>query len=90
MEWEMSMIDIRDSGKLADFDSGQVFEMKSVQIFDHETYERVFVNAQISKDSAKLPKSDLLWLRNYNEDPMPNPVRIKILKKLPNPDSLYR
>ncbi|MFC1980595.1 hypothetical protein ACFLVS_07170 [Chloroflexota bacterium] len=90
MQWEISMIDIRDAGKLTAFDAGHVLEMNNVQIKSHETFERIFVNAQISKDQAKLPDGDTLWLRDFNEDPLPNPVRIKVLEKLPNPDDIYR
>ena len=90
MEWEISMIDIRDAGKLADFDSGRIFDMNNVQIKDHETLERIFVNAQICTDKAKLSDGDVLWLRDYNEDPLPDPVRIKVLEKLGNPDDSYR
>ena len=90
MEWEISMIDIRESGKVADFDAGHIFEMNNVQIKDHETFERIYVNAQICKDPTKLPDGEVLWLRHYNEDPMPDPARIKILEKLDNPDDKYR
>ncbi|MFC1979800.1 hypothetical protein ACFLVS_02915 [Chloroflexota bacterium] len=90
MEREISMIDIRDSGNLSAFDGGQIFEMDNVEIKDHETFERIYVNAQICKDLAKLPDGDVLWLRDYNEDPLPNPVRINILGKIPNPYDSYQ
>ena len=89
MEWEVSMIDIRDTGKLAAFESGQLFEMSNVEIKNHETLERIYVRAQLCKDPVKLPDGDVLWLRDYNEDPLPDPVRIKILEKLPNPYDSY-
>lgn len=90
MEWEVSMIDIRDAGKLADFNSGHVFEMEKVQIKDHETFERIFVRAEICKDPAKISGGNVLWLRDYNEDLLPNPIRIKVLEKFGNPDDQYR
>jgi len=89
MEWEVSIIDIRDTGKLAEFESGHVVEMDNIEIKDHETLERIYVRAQFCKDPAKLPDGDVLWVRNYNEDPIPESARIKILEKLSNPYASY-
>ena len=89
MEWEISMCDIRDTGNLSKFESKQIFEMDNVEIKSHQTFERIFVRAQICKDAAKLPDGDVLWLRDYNEDPLPDPIRIKILDKYSNPYDSY-
>ncbi|MFC1964141.1 hypothetical protein ACFLV1_02030 [Chloroflexota bacterium] len=85
MEWEVSLIDIRDTGKLGDFDSGHVFEMDNVEIKDHETLERIYVKAQFCKDPSKLPDGEVLWVRNYTEEIIPQSGKIKILGKIPTP-----
>lgn len=83
MEWEVSIIDFRDRGRLAEFENRDVFELDNVEIKNHQTYERIYVKARFCKDGEKLPNGDILWVRNYNEDLMPQPVKIEILAKLP-------
>ena len=90
MEWEVAIVELRDQGKLAEFESGRVFEMNTVEIRDHQTFERIYVKAQLCKDPAKLPDSDVLWVRGYKEEIFPESARIKILEKLPTPDTDYR
>ncbi|MBI2831871.1 MAG: hypothetical protein HYX79_06420 [Chloroflexi bacterium] len=89
MEWEATMIDIRDSGKAADFENRQIFQINNVEIKDHKTLERIYVKAQFSRDPAKLPEGDVLWVKDYDESIIPEPMRIKILEKLPNPVEKY-
>lgn len=89
MEWEVSIVDIRDTGNLAKFDSGQPFEMANVEVKDHETLERKFVKAQFCKDPAKLPSGDVLWLRDYHDNVLREPMRIRVLEMLPNPYQAY-
>lgn len=81
MEWEVSIIDFRDNGKLAAYEKGEVFELDNVQIRDHRTYERMFVKAKFCKDPKKLPNGDVLWVKFYNEDLINEPVKIEILEK---------
>lgn len=89
MEWEALLVDFRDKGKLAELESGQVFEMETVEIKDRQTLERFYARAQICKDKGKLPDGDILWVRGYRDEINPEPFRIKILEKPGNPYDKY-
>ena len=83
MEWEVSIIDFRERGKLEELENRQVFELDNIEIKNHQTYERIYVRARFSKDQEKLPQGEVLWVRDYNEDLLPRPMKIEILEKLP-------
>lgn len=89
MEWQISMIDIRDAGKSADQESGRIFEMDKVEIKDRQTLERIYVKAQLCKDPARLAGGELLWVEGYEGEFYPQPMGIRILGKLPSPYDNY-
>lgn len=78
MEWE-SMEEIID-GHRREIEAGTPFE---TYIFDHETLERKYVRAVISRSSGKLPGSEKLWMVNFQGKMEPEPWAIKILEELP-------
>ena len=90
MEWQTTIVEFRDKGRLAEFDSGHVFQMDNIEIHDHKTLERIYVKASVCKDPAKLPDGDVLWIKDYNEQIIPQSARIKILEKLPSVYDSYR
>ena len=75
-EWEIHYEVVYEQEK--EIEAGDVIE---TYIFDPETYERVYVKAIISKDSAKLPDGEKLWVRNFKGHLESEPWAIKILEK---------
>ena len=90
MEWQIMMVELRDRGKLLEFESGKPFPMDRVEIQDAQNYERIYAKAIICKDPTNLPEGEVLWIKNYREERIPEPARIKILERIPNPyESFY-
>ena len=89
MEWETNIFEFRDKGKLTEFESGQIFEMGNIEIKDHKSLERMYVRAQVCRDGAKLPDGDVLWVKDYRDEIIPGPMKIKVLEKLQSPYDRY-
>ena len=57
----------------------------STYVFDHETYERKYVKAIISKAPEKLSEAERLWVRDLKGKLLQQPWAIKIVKEEPPP-----
>lgn len=89
MEWITTLLEFRDKGKLAEFESGQIFEMNNIEIRDPKTLERFYVKARLCRDRAKLPDGEVLGITDYKFESMPQPGGIEILEKLESPYDVY-
>ena len=82
MKWITSVLEFRDKGKLAEFESGQIFEMDNIEVKDAKTLERLYVKARLCRDRAKLPDGDVLGITDYRFELMSQRGGIVILEKL--------
>jgi len=75
-EWETQFEILYEQQK--EIEAGDTIE---TYVFDRETYERVYVKAIISKDPARLPDGDILWVRNLKGKVEPQPWAIKVIER---------
>jgi len=75
-EWETFEEIVLD--RQAEIEANQVIE---TYVMDHETYERIYVKAIISKDPTKLPDGEKLWVRDFSGKLEPECWAIKIVEK---------
>ena len=76
-EWELLLENVyEEQDKI---DKGEAVK---TEIFDRETYEIKYISAIISKDPAKLPDGEKLWVRNLQGHLEPEPWAIQILEEL--------
>lgn len=78
--WETQLEIVYEQQK--EIEAGEVIE---TYVFDKETYEQVYVKAIISKDPAKVPEGDILWVRDLKGKLYPQPWAIKIIETQPPP-----
>lgn len=74
--WETHMEIVLEQEK--EIEAGEVIE---TYVFDSETYERIYVKAKISKDPARLPDGETLWVRDFKGQLEPHPWAIKIIER---------
>ena len=84
MAWETSLEMLE--GKEKEIDQGLPFE---TVVIENEKYEKVYVEAIICSDPAKLPDGEELLVRDFQENIVPDTWRITILEKKPPPHSGY-
>ena len=84
MAWETNLEILE--GKEKEIDQGLPFE---TVIIENQKYEKIYVQAIISKDPAKLPDGEELLVRDFQENMLPDTWRIKILEKKPPPHAAY-
>ena len=89
MEWITTIIEFRDKGRLAEFESGKPFQMDHIEIHDYHTLATVYAKAVICKNPANLPDGEVLHLKDYDESMLPEQARIKVLEELPTVYSSY-
>ncbi len=89
MKWITSVFEFRDKGKLAEFESGQIFEMDNIEVKDAKTLERLYVKARLCRDRAKLPQGEVLGITDFIFELMSEPGGIEVLEKLESPYDAY-
>ena len=75
-EWETQVEIVYEQEK--EIEAGEVID---TYVFDPETYERVYVKAIISKDPARLPDGEKLWVRDLKGKLQPEPWAIRIIER---------
>jgi hypothetical protein len=74
-EWETFEEIVCD--RQAEIEANQIIE---TYVMDHETYERIYVKAIISKDPTRLPDGEKLWVRDFSGKLKPEYWAIKIVE----------
>lgn len=74
-EWETQVEIVYEQEK--EIEAGEMIE---TYVFDHETYEKVYVKAIISKEPARLHDGERLWIRDFKGKLQPEPWAIKIIE----------
>ena len=77
MEWESMMEIVDDHEK--EIEEGIPFE---TYVFNHETLERRYVKAIISKLPEKLPGAEKLWMVDFKGKMEAEPWAIKIIEEI--------